>query len=233
MVKELFDSIAERYDLTNRLISLGLDKLWRRKACEEVLKFIEVQERPLKILDVACGTGDMMLCMRRSLEKRNLSGEFYGLDCSEEMLRIARRKVPFAKLSVGTAEEMPYPDGSFDVVTIAFGIRNFSDRKKAIKELYRVLKPRGKLLILEFSKSPSLLGKMAWLYTRTVVPFIGKLTTGNGKAYEHLVSSIDAFPSPEGLREEFEERGFRVKSLRWLFPRIAFILVLERAPLRA
>ena len=228
MVKELFDSIAERYDLTNRLISLGLDRLWRRKACEEVLKSLEVRERPLKILDVACGTGDMMLCMRKRLEKRNLSGEFYGLDCSEGMLRIARRKVPFAKLSVGTAEEMPYPDGSFDIVSVAFGLRNFFDREKAINELHRVLKPGGRLVILEFSKSPSLLGRMAWLYTRTVVPIIGKLTTGNGKAYEHLVSSIDAFPSPEELMEKFERRGFRAKSLRWLFPRIAFILVLER-----
>ncbi|NJE55444.1 bifunctional demethylmenaquinone methyltransferase/2-methoxy-6-polyprenyl-1,4-benzoquinol methylase UbiE [Thermococcus sp. 21S9] len=228
MVKELFDSIAERYDLTNRLISLGLDRLWRRKACEEVLKSLKVRERPLKILDVACGTGDMMLCMRKRLEKRNLSGEFYGLDCSEEMLRIARRKVPFARLSVGTAEEMPYPDGSFDIVSVAFGLRNFSDREKAIKELHRVLKPGGRLVILEFSKNPSLLGKMAWLYTRTVVPIIGKLTTGNEKAYEHLVSSIDAFSSPEELRGEFEKRGFRAKRLRWLFPRIAFILVLER-----
>ncbi|NJE48478.1 bifunctional demethylmenaquinone methyltransferase/2-methoxy-6-polyprenyl-1,4-benzoquinol methylase UbiE [Thermococcus sp. 9N3] len=228
MVRELFDSIAKRYDLTNRLISLGLDRLWRRKACEEVLKSLEVRERPLKILDVACGTGDMMLCMRKRLEKRNLSGEFYGLDCSEEMLRIARRKVPFARLSVGTAEEMPYPDGSFDIVSVAFGLRNFSDREKAIEELHRVLKPGGRLVILEFSKNPSLLGKMAWLYTRTVVPIIGKLTTGNGKAYEHLVNSIDAFPSPEELRGEFEERGFRAKGLRWLFPRIAFILVLER-----
>jgi demethylmenaquinone methyltransferase/2-methoxy-6-polyprenyl-1,4-benzoquinol methylase len=228
LVKELFDSIAERYDLTNRLISLGLDRLWRRKACEEVLKSLEVRERPLKILDVACGTGDMMLCMRKRLEKRNLSGEFYGLDCSEKMLRIARRKVPFARLSVGTAEEMPYPDGSFDIVSVAFGLRNFSDREKAIKELHRVLKPGGRLVILEFSKSPLLLGKMAWLYTRTVVPLIGKLTTGNGKAYEHLVNSIDAFPSPEELRREFEKRGFGTKGLRWLFPRIAFILVLER-----
>jgi len=228
LVKELFDNIAERYDLTNRLISLGLDRLWRRKACEEVLKSLEVRERLLKILDVACGTGDMMLCMRKRLEKRNLSGEFYGLDCSEEMLRIARRKVPFAKLSVGTAEDMPYLDGSFDIVSVAFGLRNFSDREKAIEELHRVLKPGGRLVILEFSKNPSLLGKMAWLYTRTVVPIIGKLTTGNGKAYEHLVNSIDAFPSPEELRNEFEERGFRAKGLRWLFPRIAFILVLER-----
>ncbi|EEB73160.1 bifunctional demethylmenaquinone methyltransferase/2-methoxy-6-polyprenyl-1,4-benzoquinol methylase UbiE [Thermococcus sp. AM4] len=228
MVKELFDSIAERYDLTNRLISLGLDRLWRKKACEEVLKSLEVREGPLKILDVACGTGDMMLCMRKRLEKRNLSGEFYGLDCSEEMLRIARRKVPFARLSVGTAEEMPYSDGSFDIVSVAFGLRNFSDRERAIEELHRILKPGGRLVILEFSKSPSLLGRMTWLYTRTVVPIIGKLTTGNGKAYEHLVNSIDAFPSPEELRGEFEKRGFRAKSLRWLFPRIAFILVMER-----
>ncbi|WP_297552567.1 class I SAM-dependent methyltransferase [Thermococcus sp.] len=139
---------------------------------------------------------------------------------------------PFAKLSVGTAEDMPYPDEGFDVVSIAFGIGNFSEREQAIKELHRVLKPGGKLLILEFSKKPIAPGKIAWLYTRTVVPIIGKLTTGNEKAYEHLVSSIDAFPSPEELREEFEERGFRAKGLRWLFPRIAFILVLERTPLR-
>jgi len=225
-LRELFNSIAERYDLTNRLISLGLDKLWRRKACEEVLKFVEGNN--LKILDVACGTGDMMLCMKKRLEKRNLSAEFYGLDCSEEMLKLARRKVPFAKLTVGTAEEMPYPDESFDVVSVAFGLRNFSNREKAIGEIGRVLKPGGKLVVLEFSRSNSFLGRLAWIYTKSVVPLIGALITGNRKAYEHLVSSISSFPSPEKLAEEFEGEGFKVMSLRWLLPRIAFILVLER-----
>ena len=225
-MRELFNSIAERYDLTNRLISLGLDKLWRKRACEEVLKFVDGNN--LKILDVACGTGDMMLCMKKRLEKRNLSAEFYGLDCSEEMLKLARRKVPFAKLTVGTAEEMPYPDESFDVVSVAFGLRNFSDRGKAIQEIERVLKPGGKLVILEFSRSDSFLGKLAWAYTRGIVPIVGALITGNRRAYEHLVNSINSFPSPEKLAGEFEGRGFKVKSLRWLFPRIAFILVLER-----
>jgi len=225
-LRELFNSIAERYDLTNRLISLGLDKLWRKRACEEVLKFVDGNN--LKILDVACGTGDMMLCMRKRLEKRNLSAEFYGLDCSEEMVKIARRKVPFAKLTVGTAEEMPYPDESFDVVSIAFGLRNFSDRGKASQEIERVLKPGGKLVILEFSRSNSFLGKLAWAYTRGIVPIVGALITGNRRAYEHLVNSISSFPSPEKLAEEFRGNGFKVKSLRWLFPRIAFILVLEK-----
>ncbi|WP_457751677.1 bifunctional demethylmenaquinone methyltransferase/2-methoxy-6-polyprenyl-1,4-benzoquinol methylase UbiE [Thermococcus sp.] len=225
-MRELFNSIAERYDLTNRLISLGLDRLWRRRACEEVLKFIEKDD--LKILDVACGTGDMTLCMRRRLEKREIRAEFHGLDCSEEMLRIARRKIPFAELRTGKAENMPYESESFDIVGVAFGLRNFSDRKKAINELYRVLKPGGKLVILEFSKNPSLLGRLAWFYTRTVVPLIGGIMTGNREAYEHLVNSIDAFPSPEELSKEFERRGFKLRSLFWLFPRIAFVMVLER-----
>jgi len=225
-LRELFNSIAERYDLTNRLISLGLDRLWRKKACEEVLKFVDGNN--LKILDVACGTGDMVLCMGKRLEKRNLSAEFYGLDCSEEMLNLARRKVPFARLNIGTAEEMPFQDESFDVVSVAFGLRNFSDREKAIQEIKRVLKPSGKLVILEFSRNSSFLGRLAWAYTRGIVPIIGTLITGNRRAYEHLVNSISSFPSPEKLAEEFKGNGFKVKSLRWLFPRIAFILVLER-----
>ncbi|WP_456421753.1 class I SAM-dependent methyltransferase, partial [Thermococcus sp.] len=130
--------------------------------------------------------------------------------------------------TVGTAEGMPFPDESFDVVSIAFGLRNFSDREKAIGEIGRVLKPGGKLVILEFSRNSSFLGRLAWIYTKSVVPLIGALITGNRKAYEHLVSSINSFPSPERLAEEFEGKGFKVMSLRWLFPRIAFILVLER-----
>ena len=227
MVRELFNSIAERYDLVNRLTTLGLDKRWRRKACERALEHTE--GRNLRILDIACGTGDMIRCMRKRLEKRGLSAHFHGLDCSERMLEIAREKVPFAQLKVGNAEEIPFPDGSFDLVSVAFGLRNFSDREKAISEIYRVLKQEGILLLLEFSRNESFLGKLTWVYTKTVVPLIGGLLTSNRKAYDHLWRSIEAFPSPEELSLEFKRRGFKVLSFEWLFPRIAFVMVLRRA----
>ncbi|WP_456367012.1 ubiquinone/menaquinone biosynthesis methyltransferase [Thermococcus sp.] len=226
MVRELFNSIAKRYDLVNRLTTLGLDRRWRGKACELALGHLTA-ERP-KILDVACGTGDMIRCMRKRLGERGVPAEFYGLDCSERMLEIAKKKVPFAELKVGNAEEIPFPSESFDLVSVAFGLRNFSDREKAIKEINRVLKDNGLLLILEFSRDESLLGKLAWVYTKTVVPFIGGLLTGNREAYNHLWRSIKAFPSPEELSGEFWKFGFERLLLRWFFPRIAFVMVLRK-----
>ena len=226
LVRELFNSIAERYDMVNRLTTLGLDKRWRRKACEFALTYLNVGEP--RILDVACGTGDMIRCMEKRLEKRGLSGRFYGLDCSERMLEIARKKVPFAELKIGNAEEIPFPNESFDLVSVAFGLRNFSDREKAIEEIHRVLKAGGILLILEFSRNESPLGKFAWFYTKSVVPLIGGLLTGNREAYNHLWRSIEAFPSPEELSREFEKKGFELLSTKWLFPRIAFVMVLMR-----
>ncbi|WP_297460013.1 ubiquinone/menaquinone biosynthesis methyltransferase [Thermococcus sp.] len=226
MVRELFNSIAERYDLVNRLTTLGLDKRWRRKACETALTYLDVKKP--RILDVACGTGDMIRCMMKRLEKRGVPARFYGLDCSERMLEIARKKVPFAELRVGNAEDIPFPDGSFDLVSVAFGLRNFSEREKAISEIHRVLKQGGILLLLEFSRNESPLGKLAWFYTRSVVPIIGGILTGNREAYNHLLRSIEAFPSPEELSREFEKRGFEVLTIRWFFPRIAFVMVLRR-----
>ncbi|WP_297500278.1 ubiquinone/menaquinone biosynthesis methyltransferase [Thermococcus sp.] len=227
MVRELFNSIAERYDLVNRLSTLGLDRRWRKKACELALEHLEA-ERP-KILDVACGTGDMIWFMRKQLEKLGLSAEFYGLDCSEKMLEIARKKLPVAKLLVGDAEEIPFPNGSFDLVSVAFGLRNFPEREKAITEMHRILRRDGLLLLLEFSKNDSFLGRLAWFYTKKAVPFIGGLLTGNKKAYEHLWRSIEAFPSPEELLFEFRKKGFELLSIEWLFPEIAFVMLLRKA----
>ncbi len=226
MVRELFNSIAGRYDLVNRLTTLGLDKRWRRKACEIALAYMDVKKP--RVLDVACGTGDMIRCMMKRLEKRGVPARFYGLDCSERMLEIAKKKVPFAELKVGNAEEIPFPDGSFDLVSVAFGLRNFSEREKAISEIHRVLKQGGILLLLEFSRNESFLGKLAWSYTRSVVPIIGGILTGNREAYNHLWRSIEAFPSPEELSPEFEKRGFEVLTIRWFFPRIAFVMVLRK-----
>ncbi|MBP1912075.1 ubiquinone/menaquinone biosynthesis methyltransferase [Thermococcus stetteri] len=228
MVRELFNGIAERYDLANRLISLNLDCCWRRKACEEALKAISPEGGKISVLDVACGTGDMLLCLRKKLDERGIEAEFYGLDCSENMLEVAKRKVPFARLFHGFAGDMPFGDGSFDLVTVAFGVRNFSNRKKGIEEIYRVLKPGGVLAVLEFSRNPSTLGRLAWFYTKGVVPLIGRLVTGYGEAYSYLVRSIEKFPGPEELAEEFERVGFSTLKARWFFPRIAFLLLLRK-----
>ena len=225
-MRELFNSIAERYDLVNRLTTLGLDKSWRRKACERALEHVASEN--LRILDIACGTGEMIRCMRKRLKRHGFSADFYGLDCSEKMLEIAREKVPFAQLKVGNAEKIPFQEESFDLVSVAFGLRNFSDREKAIEEMHRVLKEKGIILLLEFSRNESFLGKLAWFYTKSVVPSIGGLLTGNREAYDHLWRSIDGFPSPEEIFEEFNEVGFRLISVEWLFPKIAFVMVLRR-----
>jgi demethylmenaquinone methyltransferase/2-methoxy-6-polyprenyl-1,4-benzoquinol methylase len=228
LVRELFNSIAERYDLANRLISLNLDCCWRKKACGEALKALSPIESKISVLDVACGTGDMLRCLKKKLDEKGIGAEFYGLDCSENMLEVAKKKVPFARLVPGFAEEMPFGDESFDIITVAFGVRNFSDRKKGIEELYRVLKPNGVLAVLEFSRNYSALGRLAWFYTRRIVPLVGSLITGNRKAYTYLAESIERFPQPEELAEEFENAGFSILKLRWFFPRIAFLLLLRK-----
>lgn len=196
-IEKLFDSISGDYDRLNHLLSLGIDRSWRRRA----LKWIVEPGKTQAILDVACGTGDLSIAIAR----KNGSAQVTGVDLSEGMLKIMSGKVARAGLDAmitaeqGNCESLRFADGTFDRVTIAFGIRNFAHREAALKEILRVLKPGGRLVILELSVPSWQPARWAYkLYFTKILPMIGGAISGDKAAYRYLPASVLAFP---GKRE--------------------------------
>lgn len=201
----MFDRIARKYDLLNRINSLGLDQGWRRKTVAAVNP--QPGER---ILDLATGTADLAI----ALAERAADVHVVGLDPSENMLEIGREKVrshaldPRVKLVAGDAQALESSDDSFDAITMAFGIRNVPDRTKALAEMCRVLRPGGRLAILELSEPRNgLMATLARVHVRHVVPLTGALISGPAE-YRYLRESIRAFPPPEAFVELIAEAGF-------------------------
>lgn len=207
-IQSLFDSIAGDYDKLNHLFSLGIDKSWRRRA----LKWIVTPDAPQKILDIACGTGDFSIAIAR---KSHPQTTVTGLDLSEGMLKVMETKV--SKLGLedkisteqGNSEEMRFEDNSFDRVTIAFGIRNFTNRDIALREILRVLKPGGQLVILELSVPSNRLIRWFYnLYFTKILPPIGGAISGDKAAYLYLPASVLKFPGKEEWMEIMRECGY-------------------------
>ena len=191
----MFDRIAARYDLLNRLISLGGDRRWRRIAAE-ALALDDWTHRPLRVLDVASGTGDLAI----EIARRYPGVAVHGIDASRGMTEIGRRKVEQAgfgdrvTLDAGDAVEIPFPDQSFGAATIAFGIRNIPDRDRALQEMARVTRSGGRVVVLEAGEpSAGLTGALARFHIHIVVPFVGGLLAG-AEEYRYLERSIRAFP---------------------------------------
>ncbi|SMB95873.1 bifunctional demethylmenaquinone methyltransferase/2-methoxy-6-polyprenyl-1,4-benzoquinol methylase UbiE [Deinococcus hopiensis] len=206
-VQAMFASIAPRYDLLNRVLSLGVDRGWRREAAREALAL-----GPTRVLDVATGTGDFAL----ELKARAPEAEVVGSDFVPEMLSIARQKAHVRHLEVrleeGDALNLPYPDHAFSAVTCAFGFRNFADYGRGLAEMWRVLSPGGRLVVLEFPPPrPGLFGPLFRFYFRQVLPRIGALVSGNAGAYTYLPESVLAFPDPERLAAMMHATGFRTR----------------------
>ena len=186
-----FDTIARTYDRLNRVMTLGLDRRWRRRAVKEV---VSGQQPVVNVLDVACGTGDMCV----ELLKRGCT--VTGVDLSEEMLVIAKVKGERSKVKVevADAENLPFEEESFDGVTCAFGVRNFVHLEKGLSEMLRVLKPGGRMVILELATPDSkLLRPFYNLYTKHIIPWLGQRIAGNRDAYTYLPDSIAHFPKGE------------------------------------
>lgn len=193
-VKNIFNNIAPKYDALNHLFSLGIDRGWRKRALKCIGNPGEKQ-----ILDVACGTGDFSIAAVRAGVK-----EVTGIDISEKMLEIGRQKVQKSGLEkridlrVGDSEQMEFEDASFDAVTVAFGVRNFENLEKGLREIRRVLKPGGKAIILEFSMPRRFPVKQLYtFYFCRVLPFVGGLMSGNKGAYAYLPASVRNFPQGE------------------------------------
>lgn len=205
-VREMFSGIAGRYDLLNHVLSINIDKRWRRLVRE---KLSDVLANPSAIvLDVACGTGDLSLEL-----KRNSKARVIGSDFCHPMLAIAKDKTTEAKESIpyieGDAMRMPFPDAAFDAVTIAFGLRNLSNFEDGLRELGRILKPGGKLVVLEFSSPvvPGFRGLFNFYFTR-ILPRIGGVVSGSSAAYEYLPDSVSKFPDQKKLVELMRSTGF-------------------------
>jgi len=225
-VREMFDRIAPRYDLLNHLLSLNIDRLWRRRAVETVCG-----RDPRQVLDVATGTGDLALELARRMPECRVT----GIDLSEGMLLAARRKAMERGLDgrmvfeSGDAESLKQADGAFDAATVAFGVRNFGDPDAGLHELARVLRPGGQVVILEFSRPRNRAFRALYeFYTGRILPRIGGAVSHDRRAYEYLPASVEAFLSPAEFLERMRRAGFRNCRARSQSFGIAQIYVGER-----
>lgn len=207
-VEQMFSAIAARYDLLNHALSLGLDIGWRKRVAQ-VTGEINCQ----KILDVCTGTGDMAIELCRFWNGKAL---IEGLDFSRELIEVGKQKIRKANLidritfREGNAEKLPYNDEQFDALTITFGLRNIHDRVKALKEFYRVTKPSGCFVCLEFSQpSNQVFSKIYSLYLMKFVPFVSKIFGSDPAAYQYLGNTIKDFPSPPELAHLIESAGWK------------------------
>lgn len=204
-VEQMFDNISSNYDLLNRILSMGIDVSWRKKVVKSVQK-----AKPSTILDIATGTGDLAIAMAKATDAK-----ITGFDLSAGMLEVGRKKVSEQNLAnriemiQGDAENMPFADHSFDVITVAFGVRNFENLSKGLDEIYRVLKPGGKFIILEFSQPESFPMKQLYaFYSKNILPKIGKQISKDQSAYTYLPDSVKAFPYGEKMKNILKSSNF-------------------------
>ena len=207
-VQQMFDNIAPTYDRLNHLMSMNVDKLWRRHALKEI-----VDGTPQRILDVACGTGDSTISIARAAAEGTT---VTGADISEGMMALVMEKAEKAgvgdriDLQVADGENLPYGEGTIDRVTCAFGIRNFEHKEKALQEFLRVLRPGGRAVILDLSVPQNKVVRWVYdLYFLHILPWVGGSISGDKAAYKYLPASVHNFPAPKDFCEMMEAAGFR------------------------
>jgi len=205
-IQIMFDKIARRYDFLNHFFSLHIDKIWRRKAVNELRRL------PLDhVLDVATGTADLAI----AIQKRLQPGHVTGIDISEGMLTIGKQKIEKKSLKqqislqYGDSEALPFAGQTFDAVTVAFGVRNFEDLERGLCDMFRVLKPGGKIVILEFSIPKNRIFRRIFnFYFFRILPFVGRLVSKDARAYSYLPDSVQSFPHGVEFKEKMESCGF-------------------------
>ena len=207
----MFNDIAPTYDKLNHILSLNVDKSWRRKAVRRIKKDVSNVEKPL-ILDVACGTADSTVQLDKSMDNADIR----AIDISDGMLEIGKEKVTKLGLqdrisfSNSCAENIDFKDNTFDATFVAFGVRNFSDREKGLKEILRNLKPNGTLLVLELSEPQNVIIRWFYnLYFKNILPLIGKKVSGNAEAYRYLQKSVEKFPMPKEFMAMLKSCGYQ------------------------
>jgi demethylmenaquinone methyltransferase/2-methoxy-6-polyprenyl-1,4-benzoquinol methylase len=224
-VAQMFNNIARRYDFLNHFLSLGIDNLWRKKAIKCIN---DIASNPF-ILDVASGTGDLAIAALKLNPQKVI-----GIDISQEMLNVGIKKIQrkgyqnIIELKIGDSENLEFNDNKFDGITAAFGVRNFEDLNKGLSEMYRVLKPQGKIVILEFSKPRVFPVKQVYnFYFKIILPLLGKIISKDNSAYTYLPESVNKFPERELFIQKLEQAGFKqclykplsfgIASLYWAF----------------
>jgi len=206
-VEQMFDSIAGKYDLLNHTLSFGIDKIWRKKSVLSLKKY-----NPQTIIDIATGTGDLAITAYRLLQPFRI----LGTDISERMMEVGRRKVleeglqDYIAFERQDSMDLKIGDNSFDAAMVAFGVRNFENLEKGLHEILRVLKPAGRLMILEFSYPLHFPMKQAyWLYSKVAIPLVGRMISKDKVAYSYLPESIKAFPQRKEMTDMLLKCGFR------------------------
>lgn len=205
-VEAMFDDIAPKYDFLNHFLSLGIDKIWRRKVIRKI-----INDNPKDVLDIATGTADLAIL----LAKKHSGSKIIGVDLSENMLAVGRRKVEELSLSnrislkQGDSLSLPFESNTFDVAMVAFGVRNYEDPVKGMAETLRVLRPNGKFYVLEFSmprKFP--MAQLYKFYFWAILPLIGRMVSGHKRAYTYLPESVSAFPDGNNFIHLMQKAGF-------------------------
>jgi demethylmenaquinone methyltransferase / 2-methoxy-6-polyprenyl-1,4-benzoquinol methylase len=209
-VREMFTSIAPRYDLVNHLLSCNVDRLWWKRAARS---FAHVLSRPrARVLDLCCGTGDMAFALLRQAGRSPLS--ILGADFSHAMLKLATAKSAGTSLLWAEADalQLPFADASFDLVTSAFGFRNLANYEAGLREMARVLRPGGECGILDFGEPKGAVGKLYHVYFKQVLPAVGTLISGVQGPYKYLPASVERFPSPQEMLLRMRRAGLRETS---------------------
>ncbi|HEY3373293.1 MAG TPA: bifunctional demethylmenaquinone methyltransferase/2-methoxy-6-polyprenyl-1,4-benzoquinol methylase UbiE [Prolixibacteraceae bacterium] len=224
-VEQMFDNIAPRYDFLNHFLSLGIDKLWRKKAIRILSDY-----KTDVLLDVATGTGDFAIAAMKLKPSK-----IVAFDISEQMLNVGRIKAEKLGLETsikfvkGDSEAMPFSDRQFDAITVAFGVRNFENLEKGLKEFHRVLKPNGVAVILEFSKPKYFPFKQFYFfYFFTILPLVGRLVSKDSSAYSYLPESVMAFPDDQKFLSILESCGFSRSTQKRLTFGIATIYIAQK-----
>ncbi len=205
-IAEMFDNVSPKYDFLNHLLSAGIDVWWRKKAISLLKK-----EQPKLLLDIATGTGDLAIEAVRQLNPDKV----IGVDISEGMLSFGREKMKKLgleqkiEMQLGDSEKLHFENNTFDAVVVSFGVRNFENLEKGLKDMCRVTKPGGTCVVMEFSKPKTpVIKQLYWLYNRTILPLIGKIVSKDSAAYTYLPESVMAFPEGDDFLEIFEKSGF-------------------------
>lgn len=223
-VEKMFDSIAPSYDLMNTLMTFGMDSIWRDKAIKRLQSLLPSEDTEPHILDVACGTGDVTFRLGELLAPCHIE----GVDLSEGMLRIARRKLATPRYShqadrilfrAADCLALPYPENRFDAVTVAYGVRNFEHLDKGYAEMLRVLKPGGVICVIELCEPANPIMRIGYkFYTRLAIPTAGRIFSSDTKAYPYLLQSIAACPQRGSMTRLMKQAGFSDAQCKVLFP---------------
>ncbi|MFW3352541.1 bifunctional demethylmenaquinone methyltransferase/2-methoxy-6-polyprenyl-1,4-benzoquinol methylase UbiE [Aliarcobacter butzleri] len=229
-IVSMFNNIAGTYDIANRVLSMGIDKSWRNKACNKTFELYGKKDIE-KIVDVACGTGDMILFWQQVAKENSINlKNIIGVDPSVGMMEVGKKKLPDVEFIEAYATQMPLIDKSADIISISYGIRNVVQRQEAFDEFARVLKKDGLVIINEFTKNKkeNLLDHLTDFYLNKVLPVLGGLISKNKEAYRYLPDSIDEFLTTENLCKELKQSGLEPVYVKAFSMNISTLIIAKK-----